>query len=471
MKRSKRLGLLAGALAALSLATLGLLHTEEKKEQIKTSGEIILEIAGDAVRSLSWENGSEELAFHREEGWVYDADPAFPVSEEKIEELLEVFRQFGVSFIIEGPEDMGQYGLNKPVCTIRIGTAEQSYEITLGDYSTMDSERYVSIGDGNVYLAKVDPLDSFDAVLKDMIDHDNIPDFDKAEQITFSGTENYIISYREDSADSYCAEDVYFTQRDGVTLPLDTSRINSYLRGIRNLDRTDYVTYNATQEELERYGLDSPELTVTVDYIRKEDDAEIPDTFVLSLSRDPAELAAKEEMAEGQENAEDDPEETITAYARIGESPILYRIAPDHYTRLMAAAYDELRHPEVFTGDFADVWAIDISLEGKVYNITTEMKGKEHLYYYQDEEVDVSDLQNAVNNLKAVSFTQEQPVQQKEIGLTISLNNEQHPQVVIDLYRYNGTQCLAVINGEPVSLVERPAVVELVEKVYEIVLG
>ena len=36
-------------------------------------------------------------------------------------------------------------------------------------------ERYVSIGDGNVYLVQNDPLDQFDAVLSDMIDHDDVP--------------------------------------------------------------------------------------------------------------------------------------------------------------------------------------------------------------------------------------------------------------------------------------------------------
>lgn len=469
MKRSKRLLLLLAALAVVSLGTLGLLHTEEKKEQIKVSGEIILELDSDSVQTLSWRNETEELAFHREEGWVYDGDAAFPVSEEKMEELLELFHQFGVSFVIESPEEVGQYGLDDPVCTISIGTGEQSWEMKLGDYSTMDSERYISIGDGNVYLAKVDPLDSFNATLKDMIDHDEIPNFDKVERIAFSGTENYTVVYQENSGSSYCAEDVYFTQQDGETLPLDTSLVNSYLRGIQNLNRTDHVTYNATQEELEQYGLDSPELTVTVDYTQEDGDkTETAATFTLAISRDPKELAA----AKGtQEDDDPEQEEAITAYARIGDSPILYRIASDHYTRLMAATYDDLRHPEVFTGDFADVQAIDISLEGKVYNITTERKGDEHLYYFQGEEVDVSDFQNAMSKLEAVSFTQEQPSQQEEISLTLYLENEKYPKVLIELYRYDGTQCLAVVDGKSVSLVERSAVVDVVEEVYKIVLG
>ena len=102
----------------------------------------------------------------------------FPVDDEKIGELLARFESFGVSFIIEEVEDYGQYGLDDPVCTISLSAGDQSYEITLGDYSTMDSERYVSIGDGNVYLVPEDPLDYFDAVLSDMIKNDEIPSLD-----------------------------------------------------------------------------------------------------------------------------------------------------------------------------------------------------------------------------------------------------------------------------------------------------
>ncbi|HQC82457.1 MAG TPA: DUF4340 domain-containing protein, partial [Bacillota bacterium] len=52
----------------------------------------------------------------------------------------------------------------------------------------------------------------------------------------------------------------------GKSLPLDTTRVNDYLRNIKYLDLTDYVTYKATAEDLTKYGLDKPELTVTLKY-------------------------------------------------------------------------------------------------------------------------------------------------------------------------------------------------------------
>ena len=66
----------------------------------------------------------------------------FPWTGKKIAALLVQLREFGVSFMTEKVEDWGQYGLDTPVCTIHMETEEDTYEILLGDYSDMNSERY-----------------------------------------------------------------------------------------------------------------------------------------------------------------------------------------------------------------------------------------------------------------------------------------------------------------------------------------
>jgi len=464
MDRSKKLYILLGVLALACVATFAVMRFEQHKEQIRTSEDIILELPTDAVQSLSWEYDGNTLAFHRDGSWLYDGDDAFPVSEERICEMLEPFQAFGVSFIIEDVEDYGQYGLDDPVCTIDLATEDQSYQIQLGDYSTMDSKRYVSIGDGNVYLVQNDPLDDFDAVLSDMIDNDETPSFENVQEISFAGEEDYSITCREDNTSTYSSADVYFTRRDGKELPLDTSRVSSYLNAISSMSLTNYVTYNATEEELRTYGLDSPDLTVTVDYAPEDGEA---GAFVLHVSRDPEEKKAAEEAAESGEGSGDG---TATAYARVGDSPIVYKIFSSEYYQLMAASYDDLRHLEVFWADFADIQKIDISLEGADYTISAQGDGDERTWSYQNAELEIVDFQDALEALRADSFTNERPSQKEEISLTIYLDNENQPEVAIELYRYDGSCCLAVVDGEPVSLVKRAAVVDLIEAVNSIVL-
>lgn len=464
MNRSKKLYILLGILAVACIATFAVMQMEERKEQIKETGEIILELPSESVQSLSWKYNGETLVFHKDEIWLYDEDEHFPVSEEKINELLEQFQSFGAAFIIEDVEDFGQYGLDDPICTINLSTGEQSYEVKLGDYSKMDSQRYVSIGDGNVYLVKHDPLDEYDAVLSDMIDHDEMPSFDHVSQIQFAGTEAYSIAYQENSADSYNADDVYFTQRSGKNLPLDTSKVDSYLWSITNLNPVNYVSYNVTDEELQTYGLDDPELTITVDYTTEgEDGEEIADTFVLYVSPDQEDVKTAEEAEEGEETE-------ISAYIRVGESQIVYEVSSSSYKKLAAASYNDLRHPEVIWADFSDVQQIDISLEGNSYTLTSEKDGEEHIWAYQEEELEIADLQSALEALAADEFTDERPTEREEISLTVHLDSESFPQIEIKLYRYDGSRCLAVVDGESVSLVDRTAVVNLIEAVHAIVL-
>ena len=348
------------------------------------------------------------------------------------------------------------------MCTIHLTTEEQSYEIKLGDFSKMDSQRYATIGDGSVYLVQNDPLDKFDAVLSDLIAHDEMPDLDQVTGIQFSGAQDYSVSYEKDSSNTYCAEDVYFTRRGEKSLPLDTERVDGYLRKISDLNPNNYVTYNATDEELTTYGLDAPELTVTVEYTPK--DEETAEVFVLHISRDPKESKKSSDEDDGED-------ETVTAYLQANQSPIIYQISSDQYKNLMAASYDDLRHLEVFTADFADVRQIDISLEGDSYTLTAEENGKERTWFYQEEELEIDELKKTLEALRADEFTSEQPSQKEEIGLTIHLDNAHFPTVSIRLYRYDGTHCLAVADGESVALVNRGEVVDLIEAIHEIVLN
>lgn len=468
MKRSKKLISLLAVLVVLCVGTVLLNRAEETKEQITATGEIVLEVPADSVQSLNWEMGETSLSFRKTEGtWLYEGDEAFPVDGEQLEEMLDLFSAFGVSFVIEDVTDEGLYGLDEPVGTIEFATEDQTYTVRLGDYSSMDEERYVSIGDGRVYLAKVDPMEVFDAALDDVMLHDRSLSYGEVQTITFSGAENYTIFRQEDSDSAYCAEDVYFVERDGETVPLDTGRIGTYLEALTTLHLTDYVTYNVTDEELKAYDLAAPELTITVDYT---DPDGAKQTYTLSVSRDPEELAAAEAAEANGEEAED-----VTAYVRVGDSQIVYRVSEYNSNSLRAASYNELRHREVLIADFEDVTQMDITLEEESFTLTMDGTDDEDEAVWKcgDEEVSVAPLQEALETLSveySADFTSEQPTGKTEISLTVHLDRETRPTVQIDLYRLDGTHCLAVVDGEVLARVSRSDVVDLIEAVHAMVL-
>ena len=466
MTRSKRLMILLAVLAVACAAAFAALGWQQRQEQITVSGEVVLTIDPDSVTALAWTCGETSLAFTRdgEGNWSYDGDGAFPVDPAAMEDLLSPFAPFSAAFVIEDVEDEGQYGLDDPECTVTIATADQTWEIRLGDTSAVDGQRYLSFEEGTVCLAAEDPMGTYEIGLSDCILNDEVPAMDRVTALTFSGAENYKIFYQEDGAAySYCAGDVYFTERDGETLPLDTGRVEDYLSALATLDLTDYMTYSATDDELEQFGLADPELTVAVDYA--PEDGEENSTFFLHLSRDPKELAQAEE------DAGEDEEETITAYARVGDSPIVYAVTGLSYLDLRAASYDDLRHREVLTADFDDVTGLDVTLEGEGYAFAAQGMGEDRTWTWEGREVDLADVQAAVEALSASEFTDAAPGGQEEISLTVHLDNEAFPQVEIALYRQDGASCLAEVDGEAVCLVDRSAVVELMEAVRAVVLA
>ena len=469
MHKAAKIYALLGILLVICAVAFAVSHYEEKQEQIKNSGEVILEIPTDQVTALSWTNDSGTFSFTKDETWAYEDDAAFPVDEEKISSLLAQFESFEASFVIENIDDYAQYGLDAPVCTIRITAGGESYTAELGDFSKMDEQRYISIGDGKVYLVEHDPLDEFDVVLRDMIRNDTVPAFDTAEQIVFSGSENYTVT-RDEDGKSICADDVFFD--DGK--PLDTASVDTFLNEIRALSLTNYVSYNASEEELAAFGLDEPELTIELEYTVQDAESEEKDgSLLLRLSRNPEELAAYEEAAEkGEGNLP-----SVTCYVQIDQSQIVYEISQDVYNQLTAVSYNELRHQTLFTADFDMVTSIDVVLDGESYTFTYAPPENQSdadaagTWTYNGEEFDIYSLRTALRSLSASSFTEESPSGQEEISLTVHLDNPDFPTFTLTLYRHDGTNCLATVDGEPVAFVPRSKTVDLIEAVNKVTLG
>lgn len=461
---------LLAVFAVVSITAVLVSRHEEKVEQIKNSGKTILSIPTDTVTALSWTNEDGTFSFTKGDTWTYGGDSAFPVDEGKINDLLAQFEDFAAAFAIDDVEDYAQYGLTEPICTISITAGEETYTVQLGDFSKMDEQRYASIGDGKAYLVSHDPLDEFGAVLRDMILDDTVPAFDTAEKIAFTGTENYTISYDEDGT-SICADDVYFT--DGK--PLDTAVITEWLTSLHELDLTNYVSYNVTDEELETFGLDEPALAITLDYSSSDEDGTETDagTLVLHLSQNPEELAAYGEALANEEDVLPD----VTCYARVGESQIVYQITQSEFDALTAVSYDTLRHQKLFTADFDTVTSVDVTLEGETYTFTytppenEDDEDAEGTWSYNGEEFDVFNFSYALRALSASSFTDEKPTGQEEISLTLHLDNEDFPAFTLTLFRCDGETCIAEVDGEPVAFVCRSQTVDLVEAVRTLTLS
>ena len=199
---------------------------------------------------------------------------------EAIGALLSQFEALQAAFVIEDVTDYAQYGLEDPLCTIDISAGDTEYEILVGDYSELDYQRYISLGDGRVYLVNDDPMDAYRITLDDLMLDDEIPAFADVERVEFSGAEDYTIE-RDENGPSYREDDVYYAGDGGV---LDTDSVNSYVTYIASLALDSYYTYAATEEDIAATGLDSPELTVAIDYPESGEDGAETLSFTIAFS-------------------------------------------------------------------------------------------------------------------------------------------------------------------------------------------
>ena len=488
-RKVRQLLLLMGLLLVVSIATLITSFYEEKQEQISTTEDVILAVETADATAISWEFEDEDaedeeaasgsFTFTLTDGaWVYEDDESFPTDTEAIESLLEVFSEFTAAFIIEDVDDYSQYGLSDPCAEITITTDDGDYVIELGDFSTMDAQRYVSVGDGNVYLVSVDPMDYYALALSDLIDNDEAPSFDAVTTVDIDGDETYTITYEEESTYAYSEEDVYFTDATGGTTPLDADAVDDYLSTISSLDLTDYLTYSLTDDDLADYGLDAPELVVTVAYtdiVTDEDGEETEEsgTFVITVARDADQIEAALE-AEEEEDTDTDEEEGYAAYVRIGDSAIVYGIDSSTYTSLMAVGYTDLCHLELVPFDESEIVLVDIALDGETYTFTTAADEEDEetiVWYYEEEEIDGSDFESELTGLSLTERDDAVEEGTEEISVTVTLSNANYSSVSFTLYRYDGESCTVYVDGEALGLVSRSDAMDLVEAVNSIVLN
>ena len=61
--------------------------------------------------------------------------------------------------------------------------------------------------------------------------------------------------------------------------------------------------------------------------------------------------------------------------------------------------------------------------------------------------------------LEATDFLTEASAGKEEIRVKLHLEHEKYPEIEIVLYRYDGSSCIAFLDGEVFAMVERSAVV------------
>lgn len=332
MKRGKKLIILLAVLAVLLAATCAVLKLapDETDAETEDTGVSVFTMDPNAATELTWTYEGETLTFVKGDGgWAYAGDSTFPLKESYLTSMLTALSDVVAGKTIESPEDLAQYGLEEPACTVTV-TTDTTAELLIGDETGIGGERYLSTGDGNVYLVDAAILDNFSYRLLDLVEKETIPSMtDITSFAVTSNTRSFMLSYQENGEeDGY----VWFWNGDSE-LPLDTELAEALIETVTSMSWGACVDYSAA-DRLSDYGLDMPTVTVTVNYVET--------TQVETNETDEDGNPVYETRETSASFVLEIGEDADSCYARIAGSDIVYEIDASVADAMLTAAYDDL---------------------------------------------------------------------------------------------------------------------------------
>lgn len=510
MKRGKRLWIMLLALVLLTGVTVVLSKLDlegEEEETVETEAPVTLTIPTDTISGLAWTYNEETLIFNCEnEEWSYAADEAFTVDSTHLEEMIGAIGEITATKTIEAVEDLSQYGLDEPECIVSVSGGTDS-EIRIGDETGIGGERYISIGDGNVYLVDSGILDYFDYELYDLLKWESIPSMSGVQALSVeSETHNMMLlhvsgmglSY-SDSYDWYMVEtsaDVSDNEAEAETAAtgtaesgesaaegeaasadkyyiLDPELTEEYLGEIISLSWDDCVNYNADEAALAEYGLDNPTAVISVVYAQ---------TAQVEINEKDADGNAVYEEQTTQEvfTLEIGGYASSGCYAKKADSSMVYLIDSSLSDLVLYTGYDELRIDEVLRMDMDTVESVDVIIDSTTYTMvketttSTDSEGnttETAVYRLNGNEIDAANILEGINDMESTGYAYGvTPARTEEIRIVFHRNTETFTEVELVFYQYDSSTCLVSLDGETTQFVARTDVTGLVEEIEQAVL-
>jgi hypothetical protein len=438
MKRGKKLMALFAVLLVVVGAAVLVTNLNGRQTQGGDTSITVFSLDPKKVTKLSWDYSDEANFTKTEDGWVNDADPAFPVKESSLEQMLKVLSNVRSNKTITEVEDLDQYGLLYPYCAISVTVDGTKYDIAIGAPNPHNGNRYFSNGDGNVYMVDNSILSYFAFGPEGALAMEEIPNLTSMTALKFqSAARNYEILYEKGSDKTYSSHYTWFM--DGKVL--DTELTKTLLEVVQQLAWKKCADYNAT--DLAKYGLDTPAAVATATYGDK--------TFVLEFGSTT----------------------TDGVYVRIANSKMVYLVASNVLDKLLYTTYNELMPDEVLAMDWDTVTSMEITLAGKTYIFTQEQVPESEgstatklVWKLDGKEVAATPITEALQGMDSKGYaTDLQPQLAEEIRVVFHRNTQHHSKVELVLYRHDSSTCLTTLDGVSTVLADLNDVTGLINTV------
>ncbi|HJD02583.1 MAG TPA: DUF4340 domain-containing protein [Candidatus Mediterraneibacter excrementavium] len=478
MRRERKLMILTGVLVVCAAGAFGISRIDFEEKMTGTETTIVDADSAD-ITYLSWNYEDDQLAFTREDGaWTYEPDAKMSVDQDLLDGIAENLSSIISDKKVEEVQSLGVYGLSDPAYNITIKTADDMWEIAVGDETFSDGEVYISNGDGYVYLTDSGLIDDISYTLLDCVQKEEIPQMATISEVKVVNEGTADIIYKENAG--YCYSDAYlYYLKDGDAYRnLDNVDTGNTFTTLSEFTWTDCVDYYADDSELESYGLKEPAATVSITYKPMEEDADSSEDGSEDGSDDAEADGAEDQIFEYEVGTSDN-----AYYAKLVDSNIVYTISEEVYNAAVNASYEKLKPDEVILLDWDTVDSIEMELEGKVYTVDLEKDGDDAYKYTLDgAEVEFDDVLDQILNITVAvdsaddeedDLPEEEPAlsgNKSELKLTFHRNTDEYQTVELEFYQYDGSHCISVLDGNEMNYTDRSPVINLKEAINSVIL-
>lgn len=466
-KKTVKMVLALASLTILCGTYVGVSAYVSKQEEAESSKEeekqvSVTEASADEIETVKFLIDKQEITFRKKDDlWVKSDDEAFPVSQDTLNNAAGMLGDLKAERVLKDVDDLSEYGLDSPVNTIVFKTKDgEETTIKVGAENESVSQYYVKKNedDKKVYLVANASLIPFMNSLYDYAEAGTFPEIssENIKAIQVEGETSYSLSADENG--------VWYVSDGGNREKADSAKAASMASSFSTLEYASFVNYNASEEEMESYGLNKPYTNIMLNY---EERISKKETDSLKMEETESEEAENTEEKQGEKKGEEtgekkeEPEmedkslvihvgseaEEGDRYVSVDNSKEVYTMSEETLSTFLDKDDSDFWDMNVCYTSINDIESVEITYKGetKTINVSRETSKDEDgnetetLSYEMDgKELDSTKFNtfyNKVSNMTA----------QKRVADDTTLDSE--PEMKIVLRKIDGTEKEVLYHG------------------------
>ena len=463
MGKGKKLAILLAVAVVLLGGYFAAAHFFKDTEETEEADANTVEVGAleqDEIVGIQYNYGDEVITLVKEgDKWLMDGDPDFPV-EQAFPDLIasDAAKLTARRLISDNPDDFAEYGLDKPTSAY-VFTKSDGTQVTylIGNYNNYGGTYYMNVaGTNEIYLIEGDFLDDFDAGKSELAD---VPELETAStdqvtglRLTLDGKTTVLQNYENGLDTAYTGTVQWFVGKD---TPADTVQLHDFIGKAVGYSSEGCAAYKADAEQLEKFGLTKPVLTLAVNYTDSEEketgETDEDGVAVTETVTTPKSLA----LSVGGQSPDG------TYYAKLDGSDTVYLIAPDYVDTLRAFDVSTLRAADVCQLSSDEVTSMDVTVSGKTHTVKIERKTENEILYSVDGKqitaVQFNDFFSSIQSAVPEGFAKKAADGDELMRVVYHTNREGFETVTIKFATYDRNLVVAQRDSEDGVLLDKTA--------------